>query len=100
LYISYGSQNQLLLISDMFPVTNELIFIHYLEKCPVLRHRNLENRRKRRQWNSVLGVTTLPRGAIDTETWSSRLGVGRKGDDLALYKHYCCEIQRNGNQMV
>jgi hypothetical protein len=27
------------------------------------------------------------------------LGVGRKADDLAVYKHYCHEIQRNENRV-
>jgi hypothetical protein len=44
-------------------------------------------------------------GDISTETWSSRLGVGRKADDLALQKkkkkkNYCCEIDRSENRMV
>jgi hypothetical protein len=27
------------------------------------------------------------------------LGVGRKADNLALQKYYCCEIQRNENSV-
>jgi hypothetical protein len=32
----------------------------------------------------VYNCATLPLGDINTGTWSSRLGVGRKADDLAL----------------
>jgi hypothetical protein len=28
------------------------------------------------------------------------LGVGRKADDLAVWKSYCCEIQRNEIEIV
>jgi hypothetical protein len=39
-------------------------------------------------------------GDMRTETWSSRLGVGYKADDLALQKITVGEIQRSENQMV
>jgi hypothetical protein len=42
----------------------------------------------------------LPLGDINTETWSSRLEVGHKADDLALQENYCYEIQRSENRMV
>jgi hypothetical protein len=37
---------------------------------------------------------TLSLGDLNTGTWSSRLRVARKAEDLALSKKYFCEIQR------
>jgi hypothetical protein len=43
---------------------------------------------------------TLSLGNINTETRSSRMGVGCKAADLTPQKKkYCCEIQRNENRM-
>jgi hypothetical protein len=50
-------------------------------------HGSRASRRRRRKGNPVPGVITGPPchwGDINTETWSSRLGVGRKADYLAL----------------
>jgi hypothetical protein len=41
----------------------------------------------------------LSLGDINTDTWSSRLAVRRKADDLAVKRNYCCEIQRSENWM-
>jgi hypothetical protein len=35
---------------------------------------------------------TLLLGDMNTETWSSRLGVERRADEHAVSKNYCCEI--------
>jgi hypothetical protein len=42
---------------------------------------------------------SLSLGDVNTGTWSSRLGVGYKADDLALSKKYCYEIQRTENRI-
>jgi hypothetical protein len=45
-------------------------------------------------------LAILSLGDINAETWSSRLGVGCKDDDLALQKkNDFCEIQRSENRM-
>jgi hypothetical protein len=49
--------------------------------------RNPESRGGRRKANLVPGGITGPPchwGDINTETWSCRLGVGHKADDIAL----------------
>jgi hypothetical protein len=50
-------------------------------------HHSSVSRRRRRKWNRVPGEITGPTwhlGHRDAGTWSSRLDVERKGDDLAL----------------
>jgi hypothetical protein len=58
-------------------------------------HRSPESRRRRRKGNPVAGGITGPpcSGGINTQTWFSRLGAGRKVNDLALSKNYCWETK-------
>jgi hypothetical protein len=62
--------------------------------------RNPVSRRRRRKGNLVPGgITELPcHWETNTVTWSSRLGVGRKSDILALYKIIVakCEEMKTG----
>jgi hypothetical protein len=48
----------------------------------------------------VYDCATLSLGDINTWAWSSRFGVGRKADNHALLKKYCCVLQRSENQMI
>jgi hypothetical protein len=48
-------------------------------------------------WGYTCAILSL--GDINTGTWSSRLRVGHKGDNLTLQKMDSCEIQRSETQM-
>jgi hypothetical protein len=69
-------------------------------------HRIHASRRRRRKGNPLPGGhnwATCHWGTY-TESWSSRLGVGRKADDLALWKKktttYFCELESTENWMT
>jgi hypothetical protein len=48
----------------------------------------------------VYNWVTLSLGDMNTGTWSSRLGIGRKADGPCSVKiSYCCEIQKSENRM-
>jgi hypothetical protein len=53
-------------------------------------HHGPASHRRRWKWNPApegIAGATLSLGNINTGTWSSRLGVGRKADDLVLWKN-------------
>jgi hypothetical protein len=73
----YSSLNIVRVITFKSPCIGELEYLH----------RSPASRRRRRKGNPVPGGMTganLSLGDINTGTWPSRLGIGRKADDLAL----------------
>jgi hypothetical protein len=65
-------------------------------------HLRPESRRRRRKGNPAHGGITGPPchwGDINVETWSSGFEVGRKADDLPMYKNYCSEVEKSENEM-
>jgi hypothetical protein len=63
-------------------------------------HRSPASYRRRRKGNQVPGEynwATVSHGDINTDTWSSRLGVGRRPKNLFRKNNDCCKIHRSLN---